>query len=135
MVNSTSVNDVLFMEIVNGFKNLFNCLRGIPLGELALVANAIKQLPSCSKLSDDIELVLQMCQSSLYLLFRLVCPHPRLEPILKFDNVRMAQCLEHLQLVVDHLFIAFNALFENDLDSTFVPLILGFSDDSVCSSS
>jgi hypothetical protein len=70
------MNDVLVMEIVHGFKNLFNCLRGIPLGELALVANAIKQLPSCSKLGDDIELVLQSCQSSLYPLFRLVRPHP-----------------------------------------------------------
>lgn len=76
MVDSTSVNDVLLVEIVHGFKNLFDSLRGILLGELSLVANAIKQLPSRCKLSYDIELVLQSCQSPLYLFFRLVRPHP-----------------------------------------------------------
>lgn len=45
--------------------------------------------------------------------------------------MRVAQCLQHPQFVVDHLFIAFNTFFENDLDSTFVSLILGFPHDSV----
>lgn len=63
--NSTSVNNVLFMQIVNGLQNLLDCLRGILFSELAFVANSIEQLPTSSKLSDDIEFVLQICQSLL----------------------------------------------------------------------
>lgn len=59
MENRTSVDNVLVMEIVHGLQNLFDRLRGILLSELALVANPIEQLPTSSKLSDDVEFVLQ----------------------------------------------------------------------------
>lgn len=75
MVDRTSMNDVLIMEIVHCFKNLFYRLRGILLSELALVANAIKQLPAGRKLGDEIKLVLQIRQSWLRLLFLLGHPN------------------------------------------------------------
>lgn len=42
--------------------------------------------------------------------------HPRLEPIVKLDNVGVLHALKHLQLIVDHLFVAAHILLQNDLD-------------------
>lgn len=43
--------------------------------------------------------------------------HPRLEPVVKLDNVGVLHALKHLKLVVDHLFVAPHVLLQNDLDS------------------
>ena len=47
----------------------------------------------------------------------------------------MIQLLEHLQFIIDHLFIALDALLENDLDGAFLASVLGLSNDAICSSS
>ena len=40
----TPMNNVARMKVVDGFKNLFDCLRGILLGEPSLVADPVEQL-------------------------------------------------------------------------------------------
>jgi hypothetical protein len=42
-----------------------------------------------------------------------------LEPIEELDNMGMLEALEHLQLVVDHLVVAFDVLLQDDLDGAF----------------
>lgn len=55
----TSVNAVVFMEIVYCIEDLADCLGSILLSELALFANAVKQLSSGRQLSHNVVLVLQ----------------------------------------------------------------------------
>lgn len=40
----TSMNNVLVVEVVNSLKDLLDCLGSVLFGELALVANSVKQL-------------------------------------------------------------------------------------------
>lgn len=54
----TSVDDVAFVKIVNCFEDLLDGLGGIFLRELALVANAVEQLSTRSKLGHNVEFVL-----------------------------------------------------------------------------
>ena len=49
---------VIIMEIINRFKNLLDCLRGVFLRELAVFADAIKQLSTGSQLGDNVVFVL-----------------------------------------------------------------------------
>ena len=59
----TPMNDTLFgnvVEVMDGFEYLSNGPNGIPLSELALLADAVKELATGSQLGDDIELVLQI---------------------------------------------------------------------------
>lgn len=55
----TSVYNVLGVEVVDRVEHLSNRLRSVFLCELAALANAIEQLSSCRKLSDDVVLVLK----------------------------------------------------------------------------
>lgn len=52
------MDDVVLVQVVNGVEDLPDSLRGIFLGELAPVANAIEKLSSCGQLGDNVELVL-----------------------------------------------------------------------------
>ena len=52
------MNYVVIMEVVDRFKNLFDCLRGVFLRELAVFTDAIKQLSTGSQLSDNVVFVL-----------------------------------------------------------------------------
>lgn len=54
----TAVDDVVLVQVVDGAEYLLDCLRGILLSELALLANSIEQLAACSQLGDNVELVL-----------------------------------------------------------------------------
>jgi hypothetical protein len=45
--------------------------------------------------------------------------HSGLEPIKELDDVWVLEALEHLQLVVDHLVVAFDVLLQDDLDGAF----------------
>lgn len=51
---------------------------------------------------------------------------------MEFDNVRVAQILQHLQLIVDHLLIAFHVFLENDLDRDLLAVNVRFSDNAIC---
>lgn len=42
--------------------------------------------------------------------------YPRFEPILKLDDMRVVEALEHLQLVEDHALVAPDVLLQDDLD-------------------
>jgi hypothetical protein len=42
----TSMDDVVAMKVVYGAENLFDSLRGILLGELALLADTVEKLSS-----------------------------------------------------------------------------------------
>ena len=46
------------MQVVDRFKYLFDCLRGVFLRELPVFADAIKQLSTGSQLSDNVVFVL-----------------------------------------------------------------------------
>ena len=48
--------------------------------------------------------------------------------------MRVIEPLQHLQLIIDHLFIAFDVLLQDDLDGDLVTLEVCFSDDAICAS-
>lgn len=52
------MDDISFVQVVDGVKDLANSLRRILLGELAVLADPIKQLTTRSELRDDVEFVL-----------------------------------------------------------------------------
>lgn len=43
----------------------------------------------------------------------------------------MLQALEHVELVVDHLFVALDILFQDDLHSNLAVWAVGLSDNSI----
>ena len=55
----TSVNNVVFMKVVDCVQDLLDGLRGILLGEFALLADAVEQFTADRELCNDIELVLE----------------------------------------------------------------------------
>ena len=52
------MNYVVIVEVVDRFKNLFDCLRGVFLRKLAVFADAVEQLSTGSQLGDNVVLVL-----------------------------------------------------------------------------
>jgi hypothetical protein len=50
------------MQVIDSFENLLDRLRCVLLRELALVANPVEQLASCSELGDDVIFVLEFGQ-------------------------------------------------------------------------
>lgn len=47
----------------------------------------------------------------------------------------MVQILEHSKLIIDHLLIALDYLFQYDLDSNFSAVDIGLSDNTICTRS
>lgn len=86
----TSVDNVPLVQVVHSIENLSNGLRSILLRELAVFANSVEQLSTRGQLRDNVELVL------------------RFEPVDEVDNVGVVEGLQHLQLVVHHLFVPTN---------------------------
>lgn len=61
--------------------------------------------------------------------------HLGLKPVNKRDNMRMLELLQHLQLIVDHAFIAADIFFEDDFNCDLVAGGgLRFTDNSICAS-
>jgi hypothetical protein len=60
--------------------------------------------------------------------------YSRLKPIDKFDDVRMLQPLQHGKLVIDHLLVAFDVLFQDDLDGNLASRAVRLTNDSICAS-
>lgn len=54
-----------------------------------------------------------------------------LEPIDKLDNVRVLKSLEHIKLVIYHLFIALDIFLENDLDGDLTVGAVSLTDDAI----
>lgn len=52
------MNNIVLMQVVHGAKNLLDSLRGVLLGEFALLADPIKQLSSRRQLGDDVIFIL-----------------------------------------------------------------------------
>ena len=107
------MNNVVVVQIIDGFQHLSNGLGSVLLRELALLTNPVEQLSACRELGDDVVFV------------------PRLEPVLEAHNVWVSHSLQHLQLVVYHLVIAFDVLLQDDLHGDFAFGSVGFFDDSV----
>lgn len=40
--------------------------------------------------------------------------YPRLEPVVKLDDVRVMKALQHCKFIINHLLIAFDILFQNN---------------------
>ncbi len=57
--------------------------------------------------------------------------YSRLKPIMKPDNVRMIQPLQHVQLIIHHLLVASHILLENDLDGNFPNWTIRLTDDAI----
>lgn len=51
---------------------------------------------------------------------------------MKSDDVGVLHPLQHFQLIVYHFLVALDILLEDDLDSEFVPILLGLPYDAVC---
>jgi len=57
-VGHTSVDNIVLVKIVYGFKYLFDSLCGILLRELALLTNAIEEFSARREFCDNVVLVL-----------------------------------------------------------------------------
>lgn len=57
--------------------------------------------------------------------------HPRLEPVVEFDDMWMLHALKHLKLVIDHLLISAHVFLEDDFDSNLAIRAGGFSHNSI----
>jgi hypothetical protein len=53
------VHDILAVKVINSSEDLFDSLRSILLGELALLADTIEQFPTSSELCNNVVLVLR----------------------------------------------------------------------------
>lgn len=120
----------MVVQIVDGIEHLADRLGGVLLGELPLLANTVEQLSARSQLRDDVVLVLPPVSPAPALCNQL--PHPRLEPVVEFDDVRVLQALQHLQLVVHHLLVAPHILLEDDLDRDLALRTVGLADNAIC---
>jgi hypothetical protein len=58
--------------------------------------------------------------------------HPRLEPVVELDNVRMLHALQHFQLIVHHLLVSSHVLLQDDLDGDLALGAVGLPDDAIC---
>lgn len=58
--------------------------------------------------------------------------HLRLEPLKELDNVRVLHLLQHLHLVVHHLFIALDILLQDNLDRHLAVGAICFANDTIC---
>jgi hypothetical protein len=56
---------------------------------------------------------------------------PRLEPVNELDDVWVLQSLQHVELVVNHLLVAFDVLLQNDLDGDLAGRALGLTNDAI----
>ena len=125
------------MQVIDRFQDLPDSLRSILLRKFALFAYPIEKLAPGCQLSDDIELILHapssapMSPASHKVQQR--STHPRLEPIAKANNMRVLQLLQHGQLIIDHLFIALDVLFQYDLDSDLPFRTVRLANDAICS--
>lgn len=63
---TTSVDDVVLVEVIDRLEHLSNCLGSVFLSELSLLANAVKQLSTSRQLGNNVVLVLVhvSCQAS-----------------------------------------------------------------------
>lgn len=125
------MDNVLVVQVVDCLEYLLDRLRGILFRELALVANPVEELSTRCQLRHNIVFVLE---TSTWYIADSGPAHPRLEPIMKPDNVRMRDTLQHLQLVVNHTLISLDIFLENDLDCDLLTIGFGFAHDTVCSS-
>lgn len=60
--------------------------------------------------------------------------HSGLEPIDELDDVRMLQPLQHGKLVIDHLLIAFDVLFQDDFDGNLASRAIRLANDAISAS-
>ena len=107
------MDNLIFVQVVDGAEHLPDGLRSILLRELALLADTVKQLTAGGELGDDVELV------------------AGLKPVDELDNVGVLEPLEHLELVVYHLLVPLDILLEDDLDGDLAGRALGLADDTV----
>ena len=133
----TPVDDIILVEVVDGVEDLPDGLRGVLFGELALLADAIEELPARRQLGDDVVLVLQNRSTPPYLPRpsapgpRWAVAYPRLEPVDEAHNVRVLQALEEVQLVVHHALVAPDVLLQDDLDGDLAFRRVGLADDAI----
>lgn len=59
VIEPTSMNNVVEMQVVHRFQHLFDCSGSVFLCELPIFTDAIKKLPAGCELSDDVVFVLQ----------------------------------------------------------------------------
>lgn len=52
------MNDIAFVQVVDGAQHLANGLRGILFGELAVLADPVEQLTTSGQLCDNVEFIL-----------------------------------------------------------------------------
>lgn len=99
------MNYVVLVQVVDSAQNLLDGLRGILFSELSLLANPVKQLSSGGQLGDDVVLVLNEQRHDISTRWDHVIDvlsaytYSGLEPIDKFDDVRVLQALEQVELV------------------------------------
>jgi hypothetical protein len=125
------VNDIVVVEVVDSIQDLSNRLGGVLFSKLALLTDSVKQLSTSRQLGHNVVLVLQRGQCLGDYSNTSGHAHPRLEPVVKLDNVRVLHALQHLQLVVHHLLIATDVLFQDDLNSDLALGAVGLADDAI----
>lgn len=137
MGRRTPVDDIILVEVVDGVEHLPDGLGGVLLGELALLADAVEELPARRQLGDDVILVLQKGSAPPYFPRgpapepRWAAAYPRLEPVDKAHNVRVLQALQEVQLVVHHALVTLDVLLQDDLDGDLALRRVGLADDAI----
>lgn len=127
----TPMNDVALMQVVDGIQHLSDCLRGVLLGEFAIFADSVKQLTTGRQLGDNVEFVLGIISARTVESSILPSTHLRFEPVHEMDNVGVVESLEHLQLVVDHTFVALDIFLQDDLDGDLARGAIGLPHDTI----
>lgn len=102
------MNNIVVVQIVDSFQHLSNGLGSVLLRELALFTDTVEQLATRGQLGYDVVFVLMA--SAVVCLIQCLLAHPRLEPVVELDNVRVLHALQHLEFVVDHLLIPTHVL-------------------------
>ena len=82
----TSVDDIIVVEIVNSLQDLPYRPSGVFLSKLAVLADAVEELPACSKLSDNVVFIL-FTDFSDPSPREGGMPYLRLEPVMKTDDM------------------------------------------------
>jgi hypothetical protein len=54
----TAMDNIVLVQVIDRLQNLFNSLRTVLFGELALLANSVEQLSTSRELCDDVVFVL-----------------------------------------------------------------------------
>jgi hypothetical protein len=107
------MNDFHVVEICDCFESFSDDRDGITLSESSAFTDPFEEFSSCSQFCDDVKVP------------------TALEPFVEFHDMGMMESFEQVHFIVDHVFVALDILFGDDLDGNRSIGSLCFLDYSV----